>query len=147
MVTCHDRAPTRSARARFEPTRPSDSGRLRDLVASRRRWTPCPVWTICGRQGTRKLSNTSTNPPEARGTVRATGLTPIAGRSPAVVPVVRLQAGEHGGGGVLSRLLTVAVTERTASFPIPSGESAVTTNRWLPSGHPSESQGIAKPLV
>src|SRR5438552_16177634 len=115
MVTCHDRAPTRSARARFEPTRPSDSGRLRDLVASRRRWTPCPVWTICGRQGTRKLASTSTNPPEARGTVRATGLTPLAGRSAADVPGVRLQAGEQGGGGTVSRLLTVAVTAGTPS--------------------------------
>src|SRR5439155_13567706 len=120
MVICHDRAPTRSARFKFEPTRPSDSGRFRDLVASRRRWTPCPVWTICGRQGTRKLSNTSTNPPEARGTVRATGLTPIAGRSPAVVPAVMWQAGEHGGGGTLSRLLTVAVTGRPPSFHAPS---------------------------
>src|SRR6266704_1733579 len=128
MVTCHDRAPTKSARTKLEPTRPSDSGRLRGLVASRRRWTPCPVWTICGRHGTRKLSNTSTNPPDARGAVRATELTAIAGRSPAVVPVVRLQSGEHGGGGTLSRLLTVAVTERTASFPAPS--LARSSNVW-----------------
>src|SRR5436309_6215779 len=42
---------------------------------------------------------------------------------------------------------TITSREDRAALPPPSGESAVTTNRWLPSGHPSESQEIAKPLV
>src|SRR5438876_10979751 len=42
---------------------------------------------------------------------------------------------------------TITSREDRAALPPPSGESAVTTKRWLPSGHASESQGIAKPLV
>src|SRR2546426_9572298 len=117
MVTCQVRTPAKSSRARSDPTRPSDSDRLRDRATSRSRWTPCPEWLIWGRHGTRKLSNTSTNPPEESGTARATGLTVRAGRSPVLVPAPRLQAGGKGGGGGVSFLFTTTVTERTPLFP------------------------------
>src|SRR5437016_11260874 len=117
MVTCQVRTPAKSSRARSDPTRPSDSGRLRDRATSRRRWTPCPEWLIWERHGTRKLSNTSTKPPEESGTTRATGLTARAGRSPVVVPAPRLHAGEQGGGGALSLWFTKAFTDPTASLP------------------------------
>src|SRR3989442_4128907 len=128
MVTCQVRTPAKSSRARSDPTRPSDSDRLRERATSRSRWTPCPEWLIWGRHGTRKLSNTSTNPPEESGTTRATGLTARAGRSPAVVPAPRLQAGEQGGGGALSLLFTKAITDRNASFP--AAALARTSNVW-----------------
>src|SRR3989454_11373302 len=117
MVTCHVRTPAKSSRARSDATRASDSDRLRDRATSRSRWTPCREWLIWGRHGTRKLSNTSTNPPEESGTARATGLTVRAGRSPVLVPAPRLQAGEQGGGGALSLLFTPAVTDPPPSLP------------------------------
>src|SRR3989441_10453993 len=109
MVTRQVRWPAKASRGRSDPTTPSDSDRLRDRATSRSRWTPCPEWLIWGCHGTRKLSNTSTNPPEESSTARARGLTVRAGRSPVLVPAPRLQAGGQGGGGAVVLFFAPAV--------------------------------------